>query len=48
VEVFVKALRRRENTALTVEELAAVAITDENLGTASEPEPSSEARQIEG
>jgi diguanylate cyclase (GGDEF)-like protein/putative nucleotidyltransferase with HDIG domain len=48
VEVFVKALRRRENTALTIEELAAVAIADENMGAEIEPESSPEARQIEG
>ena len=40
VEVFVEALRRREITALTSEELAAVSLSDRNFEEIAESEPS--------
>ncbi|MCL5288994.1 MAG: diguanylate cyclase [Acidobacteria bacterium] len=51
VDVFVKALRERDNGALTSEELAAVAVSEGNLEAAAEPGPPAagpEARHIEG
>lgn len=47
VRVFVEALRRRESTALTTEELTAVAGANGNIEAAAEPEPGPEARQFE-